>query len=108
MPWRPCRTSSRSSTTRVRPPFLLSENKLYATKSRAPNPLIAPPSLPPFLPPCPGLDGKAFREIAKEQNAGKLEQLPEMMHFIEKEPSLAKVFKDCKLREGGKEGRERM
>lgn len=41
-----------------------------------------------------GLDGKAFREISKAQNADKLEQLPEIMHFIEKEPSLAKVFKD--------------
>lgn len=67
-----------------------------ATNSRVPYSLIAPPFLVPSLP--PGLDGKAFREIAKEQNIGKMEQLPEMMHFIEKEPSLAKVFKDCKSR----------
>lgn len=30
-----------------------------------------------------------------EQSMSKMEQLPEMMHFIEKDPSLAQVFKDC-------------
>jgi len=32
-----------------------------------------------------------------EQTASKMEQLPEMMHFIEKDPSLAQVFKDREL-----------
>lgn len=60
----------------------------------APFPL--PSSLLPSLP--LGLDGKAFREISMEQTASKMEQLPEMMHFIEKDPSLAQVFKDRELK----------
>ncbi|GAB5035979.1 Hypothetical protein NocV09_03200260 [Nannochloropsis oceanica] len=48
-----------------------------------------------------GLDGKAFREISMEQTASKMEQLPEMMHFIEKDPSLAQVFKDLAGMKGG-------
>ena len=81
---------------------LLSFNRIHV-KHRIrlpPLPLSLYPSLPP------GLDGKAFREISKAQNADKLEQLPEIMHFIEKEPSLAKVFKDCKSRMMGGGGRE--
>jgi len=42
------------------------------------------------------MDGKAFREITKQHNGDKFKQMPEMMHFIQKDASLAKAFEDCK------------
>ncbi|EWM22205.1 hypothetical protein Naga_100291g6 [Nannochloropsis gaditana] len=41
-----------------------------------------------------GMDGKAFREISKQHNGDKFKQMPEMMHFIQKDASLAKAFED--------------
>ncbi|EKU22160.1 hypothetical protein NGA_0186800 [Nannochloropsis gaditana CCMP526] len=41
-----------------------------------------------------GMDGKAFREITKQHNGDKFKQMPEMMHFIQKDASLAKAFED--------------
>lgn len=50
-----------------------------------------------------GVDARVLREVAANHNFDKLLSMPEVMRFIDRDETLAKVFRDPEFLKNGKE-----